>query len=52
MDAEHGKPSKAVTRWAKRPRALVLNAGALLEFERGDAQLRALVPRTKRERRD
>lgn len=44
MDVAHGKPTKADKAWAKRIlNAIVLDAGALIAFERGDARMRALV---------
>jgi hypothetical protein len=34
LDAEHGKPTKAATAWAKaRPQAVVLDTGALIAFD-------------------
>ncbi len=44
MDAEHGKPGKGRNGVGKEgPQAIVLDAGALVAFERADAKMRALL---------
>jgi len=41
MDLEHGKPGRV---GKARSRAVVLDAGARVEFERGDARMRGGEP--------